>query len=68
MATVRHNGSKTVHAKLVKYDYKAGTVVLKSIPSQENGEKEEVKSFRYAALGSDDKEYLAAVKQQLMKQ
>lgn len=68
MATVKHTSTKTIHAKLVNYDYKAGTVVLKSIPSKENGNNEEVRSFRYAALGDDDKRYLTAVKQQLMNQ
>ncbi len=66
-ATVRHRGSKTVNAKLVNYDCKTGTVVLKSIPDKEKGEKEEVRSFRYAALGEDDKKYLTAVKEQLTK-
>ena len=67
-ATVHHYATKTIHAKLVSYDHKTGTVVLKSIPDRENGQTEEVGSFRYAALGSDDKKYLTAVKEQLMKQ
>jgi hypothetical protein len=66
--TVRHRGTKTVRAKLVKYDFTTGNVVLKSIPDESKGEKEEVRSFRYAALGEEDKRYLDAVKKQLMKQ
>lgn len=68
MATVHHHGTKTIHAKLVNYDYKTGTVVLKSIPDKDKGETEEVKNFRYSALGEDDKKYLAAVKDRLIKE
>ena len=35
MATVRHFGTKVIHARLVNYDYKTGTVVLKSVPAEE---------------------------------
>lgn len=60
MATVRHRGTKTVKAKVVSYNFNTGDVVLKI-----SGEKEEVvRTFRYAALGEDDKKYLDSVKKQ----
>ena len=68
METVHRHSTKTIHATLVNYDPKTGTVVLKSIPDREKGEKEEVRSFRYSALGADDKKYLSTVKGQFLKQ
>jgi hypothetical protein len=66
MATVHHNGTKSVRAELVKFDYKTGDVVLK-IFGDKKGE-EFVRSFRYAALGKDDKKFLDSVKARLMGQ
>jgi hypothetical protein len=66
MATVHHSSTKSVHAELVKYDYKTGDVALK-IFGEKKGD-ETVRNFRYAALGKDDKKYLDSVKIRLMAQ
>jgi hypothetical protein len=65
-ATVHHSGTKAVHAELMKFDYKSGNVVLK-IFGDKKGE-EFVRSFRYVALGKEDKKYLDQVKARLMGQ
>jgi hypothetical protein len=66
MATEHHHSTKTVSGKLVKYDYKAGNVVLKLRDDEKHDEV--VRSFKYAALGPDDKKYLDSVKEQLKRQ
>jgi hypothetical protein len=72
METVHRHATKTVQAVLVRYDYKAGDVVLKITIEKEggrNGEKEEgIRRFRYSVLGKDDKKFLDSVKKQLMEQ
>jgi hypothetical protein len=64
--TVHHSGTKNVQAKLVSYDYKLGTVVLKIAGEKKN--EEIARSFRYAALGKDDKKYLDDVRKQLTEE
>ena len=61
-ATVHHHGTKTVQASLVSYDSKTGNVVLKIKEDRTRNEVE--RSFRYAALGDDDKKYLDSVRTQ----
>jgi S1-C subfamily serine protease len=61
-ATVHHHGIKTVQASLVSYDSKTGNVVLKIKEDRTRNEVE--RSFRYAALGDDDKKYLDSVRTQ----
>ena len=65
-ATVHHSSTKTVRADLVKYDYRAGNVALK-IYGEKKGD-EVLRTFRYVALGKDDKKHLDLVKKQLMGQ
>jgi hypothetical protein len=66
MATVHKKGTKVVTAKLVNYDYKAGNVVLK-IHDKEKDE-DLVRSFKYTALGPEDKKYLDSVRERLKQQ
>jgi hypothetical protein len=66
MATVHKHGTKTVKAKLVNYDYKAGNVVLKIF--DEDKKIEVVRTFKYVALGKDDKKFLDSVRKQLIGQ
>ncbi len=66
MATVHHSSTKTVQAHLVKYDYRTGNVALKIHDEEKN--EDVVRTFRYMALGKDDKKHLDLVKKQLMGQ
>jgi hypothetical protein len=65
-ATEHHHSTKTVKATLVKFDYKVGNVVLKIRDEEEN--QDLVRSFKYAALGPEDKKYLDSVKKRLKRQ